>query len=242
MIFSDDRSLQGNVFNTIPRDSLTRTVYNSLRVALMEGRFWPGHRFKIRELAASMNVSETPVREALMQLVRVRALELLDNRSIIVAHMSYEQYSELRTIRLYLEGLAAENATLRMSSAGIAQMEAFHSQLIEAESQGRWSDAVQTNWQFHHRLSEAAEMPELQAILDDIWIRNGPLLNFQYPNARPAYPGEHEHLRVLQNLRERNPSGVREAIQRDVVQGGAALMKVFEAKGDTRRMLSELAS
>jgi DNA-binding GntR family transcriptional regulator len=238
--FADDRSLRGNVFDTIPRDSLTRTVYNSLRVALMEGRFWPGHRFKIRELAATMNVSETPIREALMQLVRARALELLDNRSIIVAHISFQQYSELRTIRLYLEGLAAEHATLRMSATGILQMEAFHDELIAAERDGRWSDAVRTNWQFHHQLSEAAEMPELLAILDDIWIRNGPLLNFQYPNARPAYPGEHEHLRVLDNLRKRNPSGVRDAIQNDMIQGGSALMKVLEAKSDTRNMLSEI--
>lgn len=57
----------------VARDSLTGLVYNNLRQALMEGRFWPGHRFKIRELAAAMNVSETPIREALMQLVRGRA-------------------------------------------------------------------------------------------------------------------------------------------------------------------------
>ena len=95
----------------VARDSLTSIVYNNLRHALMEGRFWPGHRFKIRELAASMQVSETPIREALMQLVRARALELLAGRSIIVAHMTLTQYLELRNIRLFLEGLAAENAT-----------------------------------------------------------------------------------------------------------------------------------
>ncbi len=32
-------------------------------------------------------------------------------------------------------------------------------------------------------------MPELLAILDDIWMRNGPLLNFLYPHAPPTYPG-----------------------------------------------------
>ena len=136
----------------VARDSLTRIVYNNLRLALMEGRFWPGHRFKIRELAASMQVSETPIREALMQLVRARALELLDGRSIIVAHMSLAQYLELRTIRLFLEGLAAENATPRITEDGIAQMAAFHEELVAAETEGRWSDAVRANWRFHHRL------------------------------------------------------------------------------------------
>src|SRR5215218_7560161 len=132
----------------IARDSLTRIVYNNLRLALMEGRFWRGHRFKIRELAASMQVSETPIREALMQLVRARALELLDGRSIIVAHMSLTQYLELRTIRLFLEGLAAENATSRIVTEGIAQMASFHDELIAAEKEKRWSDAVRANWRF----------------------------------------------------------------------------------------------
>jgi DNA-binding GntR family transcriptional regulator len=220
----------------IARDSLTRIVYNNLRLALMEGRFWPGHRFKIRELAASMQVSETPIREALMQLVRARALELLDGRSIIVAHMSLAQYLELRTIRLFLEGLAAENATPRITDAGIAEMTALHQELIAAEAEKRWSDAVRANWRFHHRLYEAAEMPELLAILDDIWMRNGPLLNYHYPHAPPTYPGEHEHLRILENLRRRDAASVRHAVQTDMLQGGVNLVKLLETGGGTQNL------
>lgn len=223
----------------VARDSLTRIVYNTLRLALMEGSFWPGHRFKIRDLAASMKVSETPIREALMQLVRARALDLLDGRSIIVAHMSLAQYLELRTIRLFLEGLAAENATPKIGSDGIARMAEHHAELIAAESTGRWPDAVRANWRFHHRLYEAAEMPELLAILDDIWMRNGPLLNYHYPHARPTYPGPHEHERVLENLRRCDAVGVRAAIQTDMLQGGTNLVKLLEAAGSTSNLARE---
>jgi len=223
----------------IARDSLTRIVYNNLRLALMEGRFWRGHRFKIRELAASMQVSETPIREALMQLVRARALELLDGRSIIVAHMSLTQYLELRTIRLSLEGLAAENATSRIVPEGIAQMASFHDELIAAEKEKRWSDAVRANWRFHHRLYEAAEMPELLAILDDIWMRNGPLLNYHYPHAPPTYPGPHEHQQILDNLRRRDAAGVRVSVQTDMLQGGVNLVKLLETSGGTRQLARE---
>lgn len=223
----------------VARDSLTRLVYNNLRLALMEGRFWPGHRFKIRDLAASMQVSETPIREALMQLVRARALELLDGRSIIVAHMSLAQYLELRTIRLFLEGLAAENATLRITDAGIEEMAAFHAELAAAETEKRWSDAVRANWRFHHRLYEAAAMPELLAILDDIWMRNGPLLNYHYPHAPPTYPGPHEHLRILDSLRLRDAASVRHAVQTDMLQGGVNLVKLLESGGSTRNLPRE---
>lgn len=239
MTGAEDNFLQGGTIEPVARDSLTRIVYNNLRVALMEGRFWPGHRFKIRDLAASMHVSETPIREALMQLVRARALELIDGRSIIVAHMSLPQYLELRQIRLFLEGLAAESATPKIGEKGIAQMTTLHEELALAEEEDRWSDAVRANWRFHHRLYEAAEMPELLAILDDIWMRNGPLLNYHYPHARPTYPGPHEHLHILERLQQRDAAGVREAVQTDMIQGGLKLVELLKAGGDTRNMSRE---
>lgn len=220
----------------VARDSLTSLVYGNLRVALMEGRFWPGHRFKIRDLAATMNVSETPIREALMQLVRARALEMQAGRSIIVAHMTLSQYLELRTIRLFLEGLAAETATTRISDAAIEALARRHDELISAEQEKRWSDAVRANWQFHHGLYEAADMPELLAILDDIWLRNGPLLNFHYPHAPPTYSGRHQHLAVLEHLRRREPEKVREAIKADMIEGGRKLVKLLEKEGGTQKL------
>lgn len=220
----------------VARDSLTGLVYNNLRQALMEGRFWPGQRFKIRELAATMNVSETPIREALMQLVRARALEMQAGRSIIVAHMTAKQYDELRTVRMYLEGLAAEHATAHVTDADIARMEKMHQELISAEKEHRWQDAVRANWQFHHSLYEGSELHEVLAILDDIWMRNGPLLNFLYPYASPTYPEQHQHLHVLKYLRERRPDKVREAIQADMVQGGQKLVELLDQHGGTRFM------
>ncbi len=225
----------------IPRDSLTRLVYNNLRVKLMEGRFWPGHRFKIRQLASEMHVSETPIREALMQLVRVRALEQIDSRSIMVAHMTLPQYLELRTIRLFLEGMLAENATTLITKQRIDAMADYHDELIAAEKSGRWSHAVQANWHFHHTLYEATELTEALAILDDIWLRNGPLLNLQYPDAAPTYRGRHQHLNILEQLRKRNPEGVREAIKADMLEGGTKLVKLLEQTGGTRAMLSSRA-
>ncbi|KGF69067.1 GntR family transcriptional regulator [Hoeflea sp. BAL378] len=216
------------------RDSLTEVVYGNLRLALMEGRFFPGHRFKIRELAAALNVSETPVREALMQLVRGRALELQAGRSIIVAHMTAKQYIELRTVRLFLEGLAAEHATTKISETAIDKLADLHQELVLAETEGRWSDAVRANWQFHHTLYEGSGLPEVLAILDDIWMRNGPLLNLHYPDAPPTYPGVHQHLRVIEFLRQRRADKVREAIQADMIEGGQNLIRVLEKYGGTQ--------
>jgi DNA-binding GntR family transcriptional regulator len=215
-------------FGPLERESLTARVYGELRTALMEGRFWPGHRFKIRELAAAMKVSETPVREALMQLVRERGLEMHAGRSITVARVTLGQYLELRTIRLMLEGLAAETAASRISPEGMAGLARVHSDLIAAETDGRWRDAIRANWRFHHTLYRAAGMPELLTLLEGLWLRNGPLLNYLYPHAMPTYPGRHQHLEVLDALARRDAAGVREAIQADTIEGGVRLVRLME--------------
>jgi DNA-binding GntR family transcriptional regulator len=212
----------------ITRDNLTARVYAELRAALSEGRFWPGHRFKIRELATALGVSETPVREALMQLVSERGLDMHAGRSITVARLSAAQYVELRTIRLQLEGLAAETATTRLGDAEIRELAQIHARLVAAEKAGDWREAVRANWLFHYTICRAAGMPELLALIEGIWLRNGPLLNLLYPHAPPTYAGRHQHLNVLDALRRRQPAKVRAAIQADMIEGGALLVKLLE--------------
>ena len=85
----------------------------------MSATFQPGQRLKIRELAKTMGTSETPVREALIQLVRDRALEMKEGYFIKVRRLSLAEYIELREIRLALEPLAAERAVPLIDAAAI---------------------------------------------------------------------------------------------------------------------------
>ena len=221
--------MSNDAVGLVGRDNLTARVFQELRLALMEGRFRPGHRFKIRELAETMGVSETPIREALMQLVRARVLNMQASRWIEVARLSASQYQELRSIRILLEGLAAERATTRISKADIANLKKYHQALVAAERGGRWREAVQVNWQFHHTLYRAADAPELLEMIETIWLRNGPMLNMLYPAATtPTYPGRHQHLNVIDGLVARNPEAVKQSIQADLLEGGARLLQLLQ--------------
>lgn len=213
---------------SIGRESLTTKVYDELRAGLMEGRYWPGYRFKIRDLAAAMNVSETPCREALMQLVRERVLDMDAGRSISAAPLSLAQYLELRGIRLQLEGMAGEAAARHITPAQLRRLEELHKALMKATADADWPAAVRVNWQFHHAVYSAARMPELLSLIEGIWLRNGPMLNLQYPDAAPSYDGEHQHLAVIEGLRQRNPAKVRKAIQDDTIEGGRHFVALLE--------------
>lgn len=208
--------------------SLNDRVYEALRAALLEGRLRPHQRLKIRDLAAAMGVSETPVREAVMQLVRERALTLQAGRSLTVPRLTAVQYLELRQIRLELEGMATAQAAMHVSTKEVAVLARLHAQLLKAEIAGHAGEAVLLNWRFHARIYERAAMPELFNLIQGLWLRTGPLLTYLYPHAAPTYPGRHRHLDVMDALLLGDSAAARAAIQADTIEGGAGLLRLLE--------------
>ena len=72
---------------------------------------------------------------------------------------------------------------------------------------------------------EFASLPTFMGI---VWLRNGPLLKYLYPYARPTYPGRHQHLNIMSALRRRDAVAARQAIQDDMIEGGAGLVKLMK--------------
>jgi DNA-binding GntR family transcriptional regulator len=220
-----DMDLAGFVSSS--RENLASRTYAQLREALMAGRFWPGQRLRIRELSAAMGVSDTPVREAIMQLVREGGLEMRSGQSITVTRLSLTRYRELREIRLFLEGLATEKAVQLLTGADLKKLKKLHDALVRAEKDGDSEAATLTNFNFHFLIYRASQAEDLVSILETIWLRNGPLLKFLYPHAPPTYPGRHQHLILMEALQERDAVAARQAIRDDLIEGGALLVKLL---------------
>ncbi|MFT4144166.1 MAG: GntR family transcriptional regulator, partial [Mobilitalea sp.] len=94
----------------LTRDSLNGQAYARLCRDLKAGRFAPGEKLKLRDLAAEMGISPTPVREALARLISEQALEQVGHHSVRVPVMDEERFAEVRELRLVLEGRAAARA------------------------------------------------------------------------------------------------------------------------------------
>lgn len=210
----------------VSRVNLSAQIYDVLSQALLEGRLRPRQRLRIRDLSATLDVSETPVREAVVQLVRERALTLQTSRSLSVPRLSAVQYLELRRIRLELEGLAAREAAAHCTPRDLARLDALNGKLMRAVQDDPVA-AVRLNWLFHAEVYRMAEMPELFNIIRGLWLRTGPLLSFQYPHAPPTYPGRHRHLDIMEALARGDGAAVRQAVCDDTTEGGANLLRLL---------------
>jgi len=209
--------------------SLSDAVYRQLRERLMRGQLKPEQRLKIRDLAQALGVSETPVREAIFQLVQDGAVELKPRHYLRVRRLSLAQYLELREIRLLLEPLAAERALPAIDRTAIAGLAQTHRILVAAEKAHDFDLAVRANFDFHFAIYRRADMPRLIAILENLWLQVGPLLNLLYPFSPPTYAGRHQHEAILEALRRHDVPALCEAVRRDMIEGGRLFIRRLEA-------------
>ena len=210
------------------RSNLASQIFEYLSGQLMQGVLQPGQRLKIRELAKYMGTSETPVREALIQLVRDRALEMKEGYFIRVRRLGLAEYLEIRNIRLALEPLAAAQATIRLDSIALKQLTETHKRLILAEKKHDYKIALQCNFDFHFGIYRASGMPQLTELLERLWVQVGPMMNFLYPHGHPQYDGPHQHVQVLKALKAKDTQAVRQAISADLIEGGRNFVSVLE--------------
>src|SRR3954451_14400347 len=90
--------------------SLADDVVDRLRDAIFHGSFKPGEALREEQLAAMLDVSRGPVREALVQLEREGLVLVRRHRGATVARLSRGDLEEVYSLRLALERLAIQRA------------------------------------------------------------------------------------------------------------------------------------
>ena len=119
LAFLHDPPLARMKLEQVDGQSRTDRVYRQMRDRLMRGIFRPHQRLRIKELSQAFGTSETPVREAIFQLIRDGAVEAKTHSYFRVRRLSVAEYLELREIRLLLEPQAAAAGAGKPDGNGI---------------------------------------------------------------------------------------------------------------------------
>ena len=186
----------------------------------------------LRTISEELGVSQTPVREALLQLVSERALTMARGKSITVPVFDKKRLQDLRAIRLKLEVMAAEHAVQHIEAADIDKLEQIHQTMMECKLNEDREGTLFHNFEFHSTLYAASQMTDLIAIIEGLWAQTGPALTHLYVAPFVHSEGSHPHVTIIDALRRRDTSEVLKAITRDVDEYGAALMERLPADTD----------
>lgn len=201
-------------FQAVAHDNLGEVVYGQLSEALIRGRFAPGARLTIRDLAQSLGTSVTPVRDAILRLIQDEALVQKSAREVRVPVMTLERYLEIRQIRVKLEGLGAREAALKATLLDIARLRDLIDRNEHAIAIEDWSAALELNQTFHFALAEIADMAVLRGILGRLWLQMGPLIAASYEHGGRAMIDHHHAL--LAAIEARDADGAERAIVDDI--------------------------
>lgn len=213
--------------------SLSNQVLREIRSAIVLGDLAPGARLTFRDVAQRLKASVTPVREALLQLVAERVLSVGPGRTITVPLLTRAQFLELRVIRVTLEGMAAEAAARQAGPRLADELESIHRQLDEAKRARNARQATIQNRAFHFRLYDAAALPALCGMIENIWLRTGPYHRYIFADpskhifdspSRGRGAPQHAHRRVIAGLRAGRPVDVRFAIEADILSGDPIIL------------------
>lgn len=213
----------------LEHDNLGNTVYATLCDALMKGRFQPGDRLKIRDIAEQLGTSVTPVRDAILRLTHDDAIVFQSARNIRIPMLSKERYLEIRAIRLKLEALAAETAAFTASKADIERLADIVERNEKALVAGDVLMGTELNQAFHFELTTIAGMPVLQGVLRRLWLQMGPLIADAYLDGGRSMIDY--HYPILDAIRRHDGSEAARAIMDDIEYGGKAMRDRVDAGG-----------
>jgi len=107
-------------------------AYQEIRQAIVEGRYAPGQRLVEQRIATELNLSRTPVREALRRLEADALVKIELHRGAVVRSVSGEEIRDLYELRAHLESLAAQRAAARATPEQLAALQQAVAQFDEA--------------------------------------------------------------------------------------------------------------
>ena len=154
----------------IENENLGQRAYQELRAALVDGRYQPGDRLRLRDLAQELGISVTPVREAVLQLYWDGALEMRTSRDIRVRALAAAEYADIAVMQQQLEGLAVERFVKCMQPHQLSELSGIGEKHQAALRRRDFRNAVALDRRFMFTIFEAAEMPILLETLDQLWL------------------------------------------------------------------------
>lgn len=149
------------------RQTSSQSIYDSIQDDIIYMRRKPGDELNIKDLALEMNVSRSPVRDALMLLQSEALVDMLPQRGCWVSLIDLNKVEEERLLRLALERCVFERLPSRLKNSDLASIEYFialqRESLEKHDSQGFYS----SDDEMHHVYFKAAGLENFWSL----WIK-----------------------------------------------------------------------
>lgn len=195
---------------------LKEQAYQALRKLILSGELAPGQRLVEAQLARNLQVSRTPIREALGQLQREALVVTEAEHGLQVATFSAEDAVQLYECRIALEQVSV---TAACHHASATQIRTLHRLVQQSEKLAKTKPSPLLNfqlldldYQFHRLIAEMSGNLWLQAMLDQIFDKMTLLRIQTIQQNQHVLDIRTEHLYIYEAIAERNTEAATAAL------------------------------
>jgi GntR family transcriptional regulator, rspAB operon transcriptional repressor len=187
-------------------------VYANLRDAIVRAELAPGRQLSENELAASLGVSRTPVREALQRLREDRLVEIVPQLGTFVSPISSRAVADAQFIREALECAAVREAAMRITAEDVEELEQNLAAQERARDSADFNAFYVLDDQFHQALCDLSGR-SVWAITQRAKGHLNRIRRLSLP--MPSYLAEMiaEHRAIVTRLGEHDPDGAEAALR-----------------------------
>jgi DNA-binding GntR family transcriptional regulator len=214
---------------TMPdRKSLGDQVFENLKQAIIRGDVAPGDRLVESRIAGVLDISRTPVREAIHKLEREGLLRKLPHGGFTVVHLSREDIEETFGIRCVLEGYAARLAAFNHTAEDLIPLEEKIREFQACLAKGRLEELPRINTEFHNLLYALSRSPKLIKLLNDLRDQIFRFRRILLKIDDMGRTSNEDHRNMLEAIRQRDPDRVEKLVKEHIERGMKIVLKALE--------------
>jgi DNA-binding GntR family transcriptional regulator len=207
-------------------NSLHDEVAAQLRDRIFAGELLPGTFLDEARLAEQMQISRTPLREALKVLCAEGLVRHEPRRGSFVNQVTEQDLDEIFPVLALLEGRCAREAAVNASDGDLRQLEALHDKLSRHAKARRINDYYAANFAIHEEIITLANNRWLALVIADLRkiVKLSRLQQLHAPGRLDQSLSE--HLAVFAALKARDPEGAEAAMRTHLTRQREALREL----------------
>ena len=183
-------------------ESLAQMVFDAIRAAIIDKTLPPGSAISETALARELDVSKTPVREAVLRLCELRLIEREGPRGLRVISPSTELIDQAYELRLALESQAAALAAERSDKGEQDALFALAEKSLAACEANSMAEFRQYDVELHHLVAKASGSPLLAGLAENAIDLTDVLRRRDAPMSQVSLRCAHEHVQLARAIQE----------------------------------------
>lgn len=217
--------------------TIAARVEEEIAEHIISGRYPPGMRLDERQLAANLNVSRTPIREALRQLARRGLTQILPMRGVIVRKISLQEVMELLQANSELEALCARIAATTMTDLEKTELEYVFEKSKEHVSSNGLAPYLEANQEFHRMIIEGCHNEVLIQFVADVRERLSPYRRYHPHEQNRLEKSTDAHAKIVKAILEGQAEKAYVAMKAHNVQLSASALRALKRQQPSESQL-----